>query len=183
MEPSIVDRLHADFLALSEVLGNKVEPSLMVTADDCFRKALLLSAASLFETAILDAIQRFVAEATGGNKCVLEFVRRKGLTRQYHTLFDWDKRHAGPFFSLFGEEFKAAVDARTKTDEQFVRSVAAFLEIGRERNRVVHQNFGHVTLEKTAGEIYELYVLAAAFVAELPDLLRRGGIPPQEAAG
>ena len=183
MGTTIVDRLYTDFLALARVLASTSEPSLAITADDCFRKALLLSAASLFETLVVEAIQRFVSDTARGNACVVEFVRRKGLARQYHTLFDWEKRHAGHFFALFGESFKAAMERRAKIDEAFAGSIAAFLEIGRERNRVIHQNFGHVTLEKTATEIYNLYRVAQMFVAELPELLQSGGREQREAAG
>jgi len=172
MEPTIVDRLHSEFTVLVQHLSTASETSLVITADECFRKALLLTAASLFETEIVTVIQQFVSDCTAGNDRVVEFVKRRTLKRQYHTLFDWDESHARPFFALFGAEFKSAMDARAKSDVTFVSSVAAFMELGRERNRLVHQNFGHFTLEKTADEIYELYRNAAAFVGELPALLR-----------
>ena len=41
--------------------------------------------------------------------------------------------------------------ARVKAEAQLDESIRAFLEIGRERNRLVHQNYGMFTLEKTAG--------------------------------
>jgi hypothetical protein len=172
MEQTIIDRLHGEFAALSAFLDAHSEPSLAVTADDCFRKLLLLSAGSLFETMITAAIHDFIAEASSGNARVLEFVRRKALARQYHTLFAWDDGRLGPFLTLFGEEFRGILSSRLKTDEPFAKAVAAFLEIGRERNRLVHQNLGHVALEKTAEEIFELYQTALQFVTELPALLR-----------
>lgn len=178
MESSIVDRLHEEFKALTELLRQQGEPSLVVTADDTFRKVLILSAASLFEAQVLEAIQRFVGQACAGNTRVIEFVRRKALARQYHALFSWEDRQANAFFALFGEEFKAAMTSRFKTDEAFAKAVGAFLEVGRERNRLVHQNFGHISLEKTADEIFELYRAAAVFVAELPSLLVSGVNPP-----
>lgn len=49
--------------------------------------------------------------------------------------------------------------------------VQAFLEIGRERNRIVHQDYGAISLEKTAEEIYALYQKAEQFVEQLPRLL------------
>ena len=45
-------------------------------------------------------------------------------------------------------------------------------ELGRERNRLVHQNFGVVPLEKTTEEIHELYRRALLFVESVPAALR-----------
>ena len=42
-------------------------------------------------------------------------------------------------------------------DEKLDSSIKAFIELGRERNRLVHQNFGTYSIEKTSKEIYELY--------------------------
>jgi hypothetical protein len=176
MEQTIIDRLHDEFRALSTFLIAHSEPSLVVTADDCFRKVLLLSTASLFETAVIEAIKQFVFDASAGNQRVVEFVRRKGLERQYHTMFAWDQRSAGPFFALFGSEFKSAMNARVKSDDSFGKAVDAFLEVGYERNRITHQNLAQATLEKTADEIFQLYRAASVFVDQLPDLLRTGGV-------
>jgi hypothetical protein len=172
MEPTIIDRLHSEFATLVEVLKAASEPSLQITADECFRKTLLLTAASLFETAVVTSIQKFVEECSAGNMRVVELVRRKALERQYHSLFSWNESHAHQFFALFGTEFKTAMADRAKNDESFSSSIAAFMELGRERNRLVHQNFGHFSLEKTADEIYDLYKKATVFVDQLPRLLR-----------
>ena len=63
-----------------------------------------------------------------------------------------------------------------KTDDQLDISVKAFLEIGRERNRLVHQDYGTFTLEKTADEIYKLYQAALTFVEVLPARFRHASI-------
>ena len=51
-------------------------------------------------------------------------------------------------------------------------SVAAFLELGNERNRLVHQNYATFPMEKTLDEIYLLYRRALTFVDLLPTALR-----------
>ncbi len=56
---------------------------------------------------------------------------------------------------------------RVKADAETAESIKAFLEIGNERNRLVHQNFGTFALEKNANEIYNLYVTARPFVEGL----------------
>ena len=142
------------------------------TAEDCFRKALLLAAASSFEVRVSAAILDFVADVAGGSEEVVEFARIKRIARQYHTLFDWDRSNANRFFGHFGDGLRATIQERVSTDADLDAAVKAFLEVGRERNRVVHQDYGSVALEKTADEIYQLYRTADRFVNELPNLLR-----------
>lgn len=176
MAGTIVDRLHSEFLALVALLQS-AEPSLLNTAEDTFRKVLLLSAASLFERLVTDSIIEFVSEASAGNECVREFVRRKGLARQYHTLFDWEnweKGNANKFFALFGESFKQTMVGRLKTDPELSDSIRTFLELGNDRNRLTHQDLGQFVLEKTTTEIFDKYQSAARFVEALPNLLRTG---------
>lgn len=167
-----VDRLHVEFKTLVTTLGT-AEPSLVSTADDCFRKLLLLSAASHFERVITETILTFVAERSPKNPCVVEFVRRKGLTRQYHALFSWDdaKNGAMPFFALFGDAFKTQMKARLKDDTELDAGVAAFIELGGDRNRLIHQDLAQFVLEKTADEIFALYERAVRFPDALPSLL------------
>ncbi|SRR6266478_844859 len=171
MPTNVVDRLHAEFQALITVLSAAAEPSLQSTANDCFRKALLLTAASHFEAKISQTVLLFISEASGSNERVTEFARQKGISRQYHTWFDWERTNANKFFALFGEAFKKEMDERVKGDDALDDSIKAFLEVGRERNRLVHQDFGNFTLEKTATEIFELYQQASAFAEALPGLL------------
>jgi hypothetical protein len=165
-----VHRLHDDFNALSGVLTQAAEPSLQTTADDCFRKALLLAAASNFEVRIVETILQF-AKTSSGNALVAEFVHNKGLKRQYHALFNWDVPNANQFYAFFGQAFKAYAEAQTKADPVLEETTKAFLEIGRERNRLVHQDFGNFTLEKTTAEIFALFERADQYPAALAALL------------
>jgi hypothetical protein len=76
------------------------------------------------------------------------------------------------FFGLFGEAFKSYMLMRLKQDTQLDAAIKAFLELGRERNRLVHQNDGTFALTKTAEEIFQLYLTARPFVEGLNDLMR-----------
>lgn len=49
---------------------------------------------------------------------------------------------------------------------------ARFLELGGERNRLVHEDFGAFTLEKTTEEIHALYCRTLHFVEAIPGALR-----------
>ncbi len=171
MAGTVVDRLHADFEALVTYLDAGAEPSLRSTADETFRKALLLSAASYFEAQITEILITFVRERTQPATPIVEFVRNKALSRQYHTLFDWEKSNANKFFGLFGNGFSQHMQAIVKKDPALDQAVRAFLELGLERNRLVHMDYGSFTLEKTAEEIFELFGKGATFVDRLRSFL------------
>lgn len=51
-------------------------------------------------------------------------------------------------------------------------AVRAFLEVGNERNKLVHQDYATFAMEKTLDEIYQLYRDALPFVERLPLALR-----------
>ncbi len=98
---------------------------------------------------------------------VVEFVRNKAIERQFHSYFSWGARNANQFFRLFGEGYKSYMAQRVKADQSYDQAVRAFLEIGDARNRLVHQDFGNFTLEKTSEEIFALYEEASRFVRSI----------------
>lgn len=169
---TVVDLLHENFAGLLGVLDEAGEVSLRAVADENFRKSLLLAAASYFERRMTETVLSFVGDATNGNVLVAALVRNKAVSRQYHTWFQWDTGNANSFFGLFGNDFRDFMKRRIKDDVGLDDSVRAFLEIGRERNRLVHQDFGAFTLEKTTEEIHALYRRAMRFVEAVPGALR-----------
>jgi hypothetical protein len=179
MYPTVVDRIHQEFQDLISYLDQGNQPSLRSTVDENFRKALLLAAASYFEHRIVNDILTFVREASRENNLLIEFVNNKAISRQYHTFFNWNETNANQFFGLFGTSFKNFIKQELRTNEQLNLSIKAFLEIGRERNRLVHQDFGTFSLEKTSEEIYELYKIALIFVEIIPVKLRECLLPAQ----
>jgi hypothetical protein len=52
-------------------------------------------------------------------------------------------------------------------------SIKSFMEIGSSRNRLVHQDYGSFTLEKTSDEVYASYNSALRFVESVPLALRK----------
>lgn len=171
MSPTIVDRFYEDFNALAEHLNIGAELSLRNTAHECFRKTLLLAAASHFEVQIINSILEFVKESSNGNELAKEFVHRQALTQRYHTLFEWKESNANKFYGLFGEKFKIFMKTQMVNNDELKQSIEAFMEIGRERNRLVHQDFGTYTLEKTGVEIFASYQRANFFVTKIKALL------------
>ena len=165
MGPTIVDRLYKEFQDIVSSLG-QAEISLQLTAEETFRKALLLAAASYFEREVQDRVMSLVRKHSG-SEVVVEFVRNKAIERQFHTYFQWAGHNANSFFGLFGEGYKSHMIERVKSDQSYGQAIRAFLELGNERNRLVHQDFGTFTLEKTSKEIFDLYETASRFVQSI----------------
>jgi hypothetical protein len=73
---------------------------------------------------------------------------------------------------MFGASFSRHVQRIIDDDDGLSSSVEAFMEIGRERNRMVHDDFGSFSLEKTSEEIYKAYRIGSRFVDWVPEALR-----------
>ena len=54
---------------------------------------------------------------------------------------------------------------RIAVDETLAESIRAFMEIGRERNLLVHSDYASYLINKTPEEIYTLYQKANEFVS------------------
>ena len=169
---TVVDQLHENFTYLLSVLDNAGELSLRTVADDNFRKSLLLAATSYFERRMTETVLTFVEDATNRNVLIAALVRNKAVSRQYHTWFQWTGSNANSFFGLFGSDFRDFMKRKVRDDQGLDDSVRAFLELGNERNRIVHQDYGALALEKTTEEIHALYCRAMNFVEMVPAALR-----------
>ena len=170
---SIVDELHSQFTVLQEFLDKNDGALLVPSIQRTFPRTMLLAAASYFEHCLTHAVEQLAIDETADDHVLVWLIRNKVITRQYHTWFDWNVRNrkANAFFKMFGEEFQDQADAWIG-EENLSESVAAFLEIGRERNRLVHENFGSAKLDKTAVEVHDLYKSAMVFVDWFPTAIR-----------
>ena len=133
-------------------------------ADDQFAKALLLAVASRFEAQLTDCVVEIFESATDGSDALVSFVQKEAVERRYHTWFSWDAKNANSFFRSFGEEFKNAMEAKVKNDPALDDAVKAFLELGRLRNELVHEDYATFSMQKTPSEVLERYHAAARFV-------------------
>lgn len=172
MYQNVVHRLHGEFSDLQKFLSEKGGVTFLPVIEQNFPKTMLLAAASYFEVRLSEEVEQFAKDATSDGHVLVWLIKNKAIIRQYHRWFDWDKRNANKFFSLFGQGFKEQADEWVRSDEKLNKSVVDFLEIGRERNRLVHENFGDFTLEKTASDVYELYESAVGFVDWFPRAIR-----------
>lgn len=169
---TIVDKIYGEYFAIVTMMDQYNAVSFRNTLNENFRKTLLLSAASHFESRITSDVVAFCAEVAGKNTMIPTLVQKKAVSRQYHTWFSWEANNANAFFSMFGDDFRTHMVEIVKLDSNMAKSIADFLEIGRERNRLVHQDYGSFFLEKTAEEIFGLYVSAMVFVEFVPKALR-----------
>ena len=174
MSTSGVDTLHDEFSSLITLLDVQMEPSLRASVESNFRRSLLLAAASYFESRMILCVLAFAEEVAGPGSMLVEFVRVKGVERQYHAWFEWKENNATKFFALFGAEFKSFMKAKLKTNVSLEVAVSSFMEIGRNRNRLVHGDFASFSLEKTTDDIYAAYKSGMSFVEAMPALLREG---------
>lgn len=168
-----VDRLYSEFDQTIGVLDAAGEITLRNAIGPLFQKSLLLSAASYFEVRVTGAVSELISEATNNDTLVTEFARKKAISRQYHTYFSWDAKNANAFFGLFGTEFRAYMSDRLKDDDETQDAISAFMDIGRERNRIAHEDFGDAHLNETlndVNDVYKLYERALLFVDRLPTL-------------
>lgn len=179
---AVVDTLFTDFMDASNVLMQANELSLHIILESNLRKTLLLSAASYFEYTLCGVVSDFTDRVTSGNSMISSLVHSKAINRQYHTWFDWKAPNANTFFSLFGKAFREHMTAKINADEEIGNSIRAFMEIGRERNLLVHSDYASHFIDKTPDEIYSLYLAANRFVELVPAELLACSLKIQEKA-
>ncbi len=162
---TIVDTLFKDISDLMKFLQDKEEISLTSFSDSNLRKNLLLASASFFENRFQSIIEKFTINKSNNCIALVSFLRNKAIKRQYHMYFNWDGNNVNSFLGLFGENFRDAFKEIVNSGDDLKDSISAFLEVGRERNRLVHQDFGNYPLEKTSEEIFKLHNKAMIFVS------------------
>lgn len=173
-----VDILYSDYKSLSAYLTDKQEISFHLNMETQYKKSLVMSAASYFETEIIQKIEEFYMELSNGNDTIVSFVRNKAIKRQYHSYFSWDKTNGyTQFFGLLGQEFQTFMKEEMRRNPKLTPSLEAFVSLGNERNLLAHLNFASYDVNKTIEEIYTLYNTAFYFVQHFPMLLRKTSIP------
>ena len=164
---SPIQTLIDDYRDLNNFLMANGQVSESLTVAEHYRKILLLSCASYYETRIVEVIKKFV-EAKASDERIFAFVSNKAISRQYHTYFNWDQtNNINSFLGLFGADFKDKITSEIKEDKDLQEQIKAFLTIGSERNKMVHNNFLECKLDKTFDEIVALQEKANLFIEYL----------------
>ena len=171
MESERIERQYLDSKDLYDYLLGKGEVSFATYIDNVYKKVLVLSAASFFESKISGMISDYATMATGIDKRIVHLVEAKAIERQYHTLFDWNSGNTNTFWKLFGDETKEKVRDLIGKDEQLKNAELEFLDLGKRRNLLVHENFAEYDVNITVNEIYQKYKIACDFVEFMSKVL------------
>lgn len=149
---AMLENFVSDYQELKEylLLNNKL--TYQIAVEDHLRKVFLLSCASYHEKVIRELICEFIGSHADDER-VLSFVTNKAINRQYHTYFSWNSNNVNSFLGLFGSEFKENVNDKISKDPQIKSGMKAFLVLGDERNKMVHEDYLSYKLEKTFDEI------------------------------
>lgn len=168
---TIIDQIYDNGNALLDYLNERREISLSNEGNINFRKNILLSVASFFEKELTDIIIEFAKIHSRDNGMIVSLIHNKGVNRQYHTYFDWNGNNANSFFGLFGDDFSRRMKDRVKANDELNEAIKSFIELGRDRNILVHQNYASQDIQKTPLEIYEKYKQASLFIQTIKDEL------------
>jgi hypothetical protein len=171
MSHLLIQKIYTGNTTLSDYLQSKGEISFKTDVDDTYKKVLLIAVASYLETQITEILLAYCSKATKNCKPLVSFIENKAIRRQYHTFFKWEDRSANQFFGLFGKEFFTQVKSDVSAKVELEEAVKAFLEIGDERNKMVHEDYASYRLEKTAEEVFKLYEKSQLFVTYLDNML------------
>ena len=99
MESDRIERQYQDSKDLVAYLMGKEEISFATYIDSVYKKVLVLSAASYFESVISKCILDYATKASGPDKRIVTLIENKVIERQYHTLFDWKAKNTNTFFT------------------------------------------------------------------------------------
>jgi len=158
-----ISKSYNDFLKLKEFLREQGEVDFSINLENDFTKNLLISSASFIEDSLQKVLIQFV-ESNSNKDIIIHFLKNKAISRQYHSYFDWKSKNINNFLGLFGVDFKKKFNQDIKIIENMELNVESFLELGRLRNELVHQNFILYKLEKTSQEIFSLFEESSKFI-------------------
>lgn len=171
MESERIERQYQDSQELYEYLIGKGEVTFAIYINNVYKKVLVLSAASYFESVISKQIAEYAANVSGSDKEIVTLIENKIISRQYHTLFNWDGKNTNTFWTLFGEETKGKVREQINSDAKLKGAEIDFIELGKQRNLLVHENFAEFDVNITIEEIYQKYKSACTFIDYISTVL------------
>lgn len=171
MENERIEGQYQDSQELYSYLISKGEISFATYINSVYKKVLVLSAASYFESKISDLISKYAIKASGTDKRIVNLIELKVIERQYHTLFDWKANNTNVFWKLFGEETKDRVREQINDNDELKQAEQSFIDLGRRRNLLVHENFAEFDVNITVEEIYLKYQQACYFISLIETVL------------
>lgn len=173
--PDAVEVLFDQLSRLIESLKLTGEPSLAISVSEVASKSLLIAAASRFEAEFSELFAEVASRLSA--PAIAEFAVNQGVTRKYHTLFDWPSGNANTFYKLLGAAFKERATQLAAGDVAFATSVTEFVSIGNDRNNLVHSDFASFPLTATLDELVQRYRMARNFLPSIKSLLLEEAMP------
>lgn len=171
MENERIKGQYQDSKELYNYLIGKGEVSFATYINDVYKKVLVLSATSYFETKIADLISGYAKKVSESDERIVNLIKSKVIERQFYTLFDWNANNTNFFWKLFGEETKVSVRKKIDCDEKLGEAERCFIELVKQRNLLVHENFVEFDVNNTVEEIYEKYCQACNFISLIKTVL------------
>lgn len=171
MKNECIDGQYREIRELYDYLMQNKEVSFAMDVQEHYKKILLLSAASLFESQISKIILDYSSYVSSGDERIVQLIKSKVIERQYHTLFDWKANNSNVFWKLYGEETKNKVRNEIDNNIELKKAEGNFMDLGKRRNLLVHENFSEYNMNITVDEIYKEYNSACTFVEYIRKIL------------
>lgn len=165
-----IERMNLDAQAAIDALSQPDVASVRTSADDFFRRLLILSIGSYCEKRVVLMLERFCDKASASSVELCTFVKTKALTRQYHTWFQWDASNANSFSKLFGPRFHKSLAAAMEADRDIENGARCFLQLGAIRNKIAHEGLEY-EFSLSREDVMRDYRAAIRFIAAVEELL------------
>lgn len=166
---TVVDEFYNDYRQLVALLEGPDTASLRVSMSDKLSRALVLVIANFYEGEIKEILLNLFR--TGSTSPLIPPFLQSSMERKYHEYFDWKAQNANKFFAMFGDDFRRQAIEDVRNGRELEEGVQAFMEIGRMRNVLAHEQLLGVPLPKTADEYYTLHQKALVFIQYLRESL------------
>ena len=155
--------LHKGVVALLEEQGNGDD---VLTVTEIFHKYATIAAASRLEAETKRLLREMPEEFPAG--APMNFVDQGDISRGFHRLFRWDDNNANKFFSEFDDESKQFSPFMKKKGEEepdFKEEARCFVHLGRERNRIVHNDLAGAKFHWTERDIKDKFERGLSFLS------------------
>jgi hypothetical protein len=166
LEP--INSLIDEYTHIQDYLFRNGQASFAADVQTYYKKILLLSCASLYETYFSLCIQDLINRKSGHESLSI-FLYNKGIDGQYYKFFDWKEAggNVNKFLKLWGPDVFSKVQQDIDKNTVYQEGMESFIKIGHNRNLLVHENFLVFNLEKTFEEIKTLHLAASSFLSFL----------------
>lgn len=169
-----VEDLKSSADSVKSYLMEKGEISLVNTAEDVWRKSVLIAAASYFEHELGKAIGRSIAAHDVPTQ-FQSLIDSKAVSRQFYSYFDFNSANTNKLFNSFGANCKEKAEAEIKASGELKEAQKGFLEVCSLRNQMVHSNYAAFSIDLTTDEIYEKYQKGRKFLEFFEKLITNLG--------